>query len=294
MKPLQRQILEQLIAGSSEPLLVARIDHPDWPVVLCNSAFVEIAGSDDVLSRAFADVVEEMVGRECALEVSEFVRLEQEITLPVTVGGHEYLLAVKPLERSSDALERYCVAYWLGSSALRSSAGAGEAQRALLRARRRIRDLTRDDPVTGLSNAKTFDEVLAHDWAVAAREKTRLAIVAFELQDFDKYQAVFGQHAADSCLHRVAQSIRRCQRRASDVAARVSGTQGDRLVVLSHAADEDGVAAFANTIVTAVRELGLHHPRSSTGKFVTVSYTITVEDVAHSNMSAQDFLDSVL
>lgn len=132
------------------------------------------------------------------------------------------------------------------------------------------------------------------DWAVAAREKSRLAIVAFELQDFDEYRAVFGQHAADSCMHRVAQSIRRCLRRASDVAARVPGQQGDRLVVLSHAADADGVAAFVGTIVTAVRELGLHHPRSSTAKFVTVSHTVAVRDVANSNMSAQDFLNSVL
>lgn len=294
MKPLQRHILEQLIAGSSEPLLVARIDRPDWPVALCNRAFIAIAGSDDAMSRPFADVVEDLIGRDLALEVSEFVRLEQDVTLPVTVGGHDYLLALKPLARQSGSDQRYCVVYWYGSSAGGAATASGEAQQDLLRAKRRLRDLTRDDPVTGLLNARAFNEVLAHDWAVAAREKSRLAIVAFALQDFEQYQAVFGKHAADSCMRRVAQSIRRCLRRASDVAARVAGQQGDRLVVLSHAADADGVAVFASTIVTAVRELGLHHPRSSTARFVTVRYTVTVEDVAQCDMSAQDFLNSVL
>ena len=77
-----------------------------------------------------------------------------------------------------------------------------EMQQALLKAKRRIRDLTRDDPVTGLLNARTFREVLAHDWAVAAREKASLALVAFTLDDFDAYVEVFGRHAASAGLRR--------------------------------------------------------------------------------------------
>ena len=135
-------------------------------------------------------------------------------------------------------------------------------QQALLKAKRRIRDLSRDDPVTGLLNERSFREVLAHDWAVAAREHASLALVAFELDDFPAYLEVFGRHAADSCQRRVAQAIRRCLRRASDVAARVNSTGTDCLVVLSHSSDESAVNEFAAKISAAVRELGLHHPRS--------------------------------
>ena len=39
MKPVHREILEQVIAAGTEPLLVVRIDQPDWPVVLVNPAF---------------------------------------------------------------------------------------------------------------------------------------------------------------------------------------------------------------------------------------------------------------
>ncbi len=290
MTSLKREILQQLIAGSAEPMLVARIDRPDWPVVHFNTAFATIAGKDDAVGRPFADVVEEMIGRELALEVSESARAGEETTLRVEAGGRDFLLALKPLSLGDDSDERYCAAYWRGSSADGSNAASGEAQQVLLKAKRRIRDLTRDDPVTGLLNAASFEEVLAHDWAVASREKSRLALVAFKLQDFDEYRAVFGKHATESCQRRVAQAIRRCLRRASDVAAR----HGDQLVVLSHASDEQGINEFAERIARAVRELGLHHPRSSSAKFVTVQYTIAVRTADESEVSAADFLAGVL
>lgn len=296
MTTLNPEILQQLIGGSAEPMLVARIDRPDWPVVHFNNAFAAIAGKDDAIGRPFADVVEEMIGRELALEVSESARAGEETTLQVEASGRDFLLALKPLaladdsDNSDESDERYCAAYWRGSSADGSNAASGEAQQALLKAKRRIRNLARDDPVTGLLNAQAFDEVLAHDWAVASREKSRLALVAFKLQEFEEYRAVFGKHATDSCQRRVAQAIRRCLRRASDVAAR----HGDQLVVLSHASDRQGVSEFAERIARAVRELGLHHPRSRASKFVTIEYTIAVREADEKELSAAEFLAGVL
>ena len=161
----------------------------------------------------------------------------------------------------------------------------------LLKAKRRIRDLSRDDPVTGLLNERAFDEVLEHDWAVASREKSPLSLVVFTLDEFEAYAEVFGQHSADSCMRRVGQAVRRCLRRASDVIGRLPGNQ---MVVLSHASDDAGVREFAGRISQSVRELGLHHPRSSVAKFVTVSFEIGVSTDAAEEMSARAFLDDLL
>ena len=161
----------------------------------------------------------------------------------------------------------------------------------MLKAKRRIRDLTRDDPVTGLLNDRSFREVLDHDWAVAAREKSMLALVVFVLDDFGAYFDVFGRHASDSCLRRVGQAIRRCLRRASDVVARL---EGDKLVVLSHASNEQSVREFAERISSAVRELGLHHPRSGAGRFVTVSFQVALADAGEDARGAMQFLEKLL
>jgi len=291
MTELKPDVLEQLIEGSAEPIFVARIDSPDWPVVLCNPAFSSLSDNLPVVGKPLADVFENLVGRELALEISENVRGGHETTIAVELGSREYLLVLKPLS-SPDADARFYAAYWRGTAG-GTLAVDTEIQQALLKAKRRIRDLSRDDPVTGLLNATTFLEVLNHDWAVAAREKSSLALVSFTLNDFAEYLEVFGRHAADSCMRRVAQAIRRCLRRASDVAARIETSDGDCLVVLSHSSDENAVNDFAAKISAAVRELGLHHPRSRESKFVTVSYKTRVMAAGKDKKSAEDFLSAV-
>jgi diguanylate cyclase (GGDEF)-like protein len=291
LKSLRHEILEQLIDASAEPVVVARVDRPDWPVVLRNAAFAALSGEKPALDRPLADVVEQLIGRELALEVSETVRAGHENTVPVELNKREYLLVLKPLGGSDDA--RYYAAYWRGIAG-GSAAPNGEMRQALIRAKRRIRDLSRDDPVTGLLAEGAFREVLAHDWAVAAREKSHLALIGFALDDFDSYVDVFGRHASDSSLRRVAQAIRRCLRRASDVAARMTTPRGDLLIVLSHASEEAGVNEFAGRIATAVRELGLHHPRSRVSRFVTVSSRVAVADPHKEGPKADRFLKRFL
>lgn len=288
MKAVNRKILEQVIAATTEPLLLVRTDQPDWPVVLANPAFATIS-EDDVLQEPFADVVEALADRELALEVSETVRAGQETSLPIESNSREYLLVLKPLYLPNENAARFYGAFWRAD--MNGGAAGAEMQHALLKAKRRIRDLSRDDPVTGLLNRAAFSEVFEHDWAVAAREKSRLSLVTFSLDSFDEYLEVFGRHATDSCLRRVGQAIRRCLRRASDVVARPDGA---RFIVLSHATDEEGVRAFAALIATAVRDLGLHHPRSKASKFVTVSFDVTVADVGSAKGTAHEFVRKLL
>ena len=288
MKAIKRKILEEVIKASAEPLVIVRVDHPDWPVVLSNAAFAAI-GADDPGEQPFANVIEQIVGRELALEISESLRARQETSFPLELGGREYLLALKPLAADGDTVEFYAV-YWRAAAGNGAVAGS-EMHHELLNAKRRIRDLSRDDPVTGLLNERAFRDVLEHDWAVAAREKSTLALVAFTLDDFDAYVDVFGQHAADSCLRRVGQAVRRCLRRASDVVGRIDRAN---LLVLSHASDENGVRDFATRISAAVRELGLHHPRSTVSRFVTVSFQVAVSGDSKKRQSPSEFLDGLL
>ena len=82
IESIPRIILEQVIAATSEALLVVRIDQPDWPVVLANPAFAAIT-SEEVLKKPFADVIEDLACREMAIEVSETVRAQEEASLPI-------------------------------------------------------------------------------------------------------------------------------------------------------------------------------------------------------------------
>ena len=289
MAAVDPDILEQVLATSVEPLIIVRVDQPDWPVAFANPAFAGIGG-DESVGKPFADVVEELGGRELALEVSESVRSGEATSLPMEAGSREYLLALRPLLAAGDEAPRFYAAFWRNSATSTAAEGA-EVHHALLKAKRRIRDLSRDDPATGLLNERAFREVFEHDWAVAMREKSRLSLVTFTLDEFDAYVDVFGKHAADSCLRRVGQAIRRCLKRASDVVARPRGAV---FVALSHASEEASVSEFAGQIATAVRELGLHHPRATSSRFVTVAFEVAVAEPAGESRSAGEFLDELL
>lgn len=293
MSALDNDVLGSLLAASAEPLLVAALDRPDWPVVYSNPAFDALAGEQPAKDRPLADVVEQLVGREFAVEVSESVRSSQATSIPLEWDKRDYLLVVQPVTSSRGA--RHCALFWRNGSALPGTAAAAEVHQALMRARRRIRDLSRDDPVTGLLNEAAFREVLAHDWAVAARERGHLAIVAFRVEEFAAYLEVFGRHASDSCLRRVAQAVKRHLRRASDVAARISRDDLEYVVVLSHASEDEAVVQdFAGRIAGAVRELGLHHPRSRGSRFVTVAYEVALAEPGNNPSGADAFVDGAL
>ncbi len=289
MKAINRKMLEQVIDKAALPTMIVRLDDTDWPVVFANAAVAEL-GCADACSKPFADVVESLLGRELAIEVSEILRSGQEAGLPVVVAGKEFLLTLEPLESPRAAPACFYAVFWRDATLGAGLAGT-DAVHSLSKAKRRIRDLTRDDPVTGLLNGTAFREVLEHDWAVASRARSRLALVLFTVDDFDAYLHVFGRHASDTCLRRVAQAVRRCLRRASDVVASLDPGQ---IVVLSHASDESGVEAFAGTIAGAVRNLGLHHPRSSSGRFVTVSARVAAVTAGVDCDSAAGFLDELL
>jgi len=293
MKAPGQKILNQLIDDSAEPVIVAKVNSTDWPVVLCNQAFKTLAGELAIDGQPFADVLEKLFDRSLAIEISEAVRARTESTIPVEIDNQEFLLALKPLASTGRTDPEYYAGYLRGAAAA-TGVVAAEAQQALVNAKRRIRDMSREDPVTGLLNAQAFRDVLDHDWSVARREKSSLSLVAFTLNEFDQYVEVFGRHAANSCQRRVAGAIRRCLKRASDVAARIDGGEGHRLVVLSHSTEEALVREFASRIAASVRELGLHHPRSSAGRFVTVSYQVKVQEVGADNVNAANFLAGVL
>ncbi len=257
---------------SSEPLAVIRIDQPGWPITYANPAFSTLL--DDV-SHEFEVVLDALLERGAAITVSEALRSRSEARLPVQAGGRSWLLELKQLAGH----EGYCAVV------LHRDSGHP------MRTRPKPAAEGREDPVTGLLTEQVFREVLQHDWSVARRENTRLGLLLFRIEDFPDYAATFGAKSADTCLKRVGQAIRRCLRRASDLVARAGD---DAFLVLSHSPDAPAVEAFADGIAASVLELKLHHPRSSMGRFVTVSKRVEVVQPAEDERDVDALVDELL
>jgi diguanylate cyclase (GGDEF)-like protein len=79
---------------------------------------------------------------------------------------------------------------------------------------------------------------------------------------------VFGRQGADQAFRRIARVIGGCFRRASDLCGRYDE---DQIAALTTGLDLSQAAKLADAVLGRVRDLAIHHPRSSVSRYVTAS-----------------------
>jgi diguanylate cyclase (GGDEF)-like protein/PAS domain S-box-containing protein len=126
----------------------------------------------------------------------------------------------------------------------------------------------RDDRLTGLYTVPYLEELMKRDWAIAQRERRSIALFAMDVDALDLYNATFGRAAGDSAIRRVAHCLSGCLRRAGDAAAR---GEGGSFIAMAPGLDADEAMRLGGQIAGKVRELRIHHPRSTVLRYVSVS-----------------------
>ena len=112
-------------------------------------------------------------------------------------------------------------------------------------------------------------EVIQRDWSIARRENRCLGLIIFEVDAFAEYRNLFGRHAADSVLRKIAHAINGSLRRAGDFSARYDEA---RFAALIGSATEIQAESLAESIAAKIRNLSIHHPHSPLGRFLTLSF----------------------
>lgn len=121
---------------------------------------------------------------------------------------------------------------------------------------------------SGLSTEDHLSDLLKRDWSIGQRDGRTVTLMRFQVDCWDEYREIFGRGASDNVLRQVGRTIAAVTKRASDVVAK---TAGDEFLVLAASMESAAAVGFAEQIVARVRSLAVHHPRSSTGRFLTVS-----------------------
>jgi len=124
------------------------------------------------------------------------------------------------------------------------------------------------DRSSGLSTPEHLMEVLRRDWSIAQRDGRTLTVMHIDVDGCRDYLEVFGRSATDNMLRQVGRTIASAMRRTSDIVARLAN---DEFLLLGVSMEEGRALEHAEHIAGRVRALAIHHPRSRTGRFLTVS-----------------------
>jgi len=124
------------------------------------------------------------------------------------------------------------------------------------------------DRASGLSTPEHLHEVLRRDWSIGQRDGRPLTLMRFDVDAYREYFEVFGRSATENVLRQLGRTIGSAMRRASDVVARFGD---DEFVALCVQMDQAAACAHAEVILNRIRSLAIHHPRSRSGRFLTIS-----------------------
>lgn len=138
----------------------------------------------------------------------------------------------------------------------------------LERANAELAELSRTDGLTGIANRRAFEERLLAEWRGLCVHQDVLSIVLCDVDCFKSYNDSLGHVQGDECLRQVSAAMAKSLSRRSDLLARYGG---EEFVVILPQTDASGAIQVAERLREAVLALALPHPKSSAGRFVSVS-----------------------
>ena len=142
-----------------------------------------------------------------------------------------------------------------------------------------LENLSTLDGLTNIPNRRRFDEIFAHEWNRAVRNKSPLSLLFIDIDHFKNYNDCYGHLAGDDCLKSVARILQSSLGRAADFLARFGG---EEFIILLPDTRENGCRYLAEAIRNAVEKLNIEHKASPVADHITVSIgAVTCADVAN-------------
>lgn len=126
--------------------------------------------------------------------------------------------------------------------------------------------LASSDHLTRLHNRRGFDAYIEREWIRAKNEKLCLSLLFIDVDNFKKFNDIYGHVAGDRCLCAIADSLAASIRK-NDFAARYGG---EEFVVSLTGANAEIVDRIAGKMIDAMREQNIPHS-DSVAPYVTIS-----------------------
>jgi diguanylate cyclase (GGDEF)-like protein/PAS domain S-box-containing protein len=282
MSSVDPNLLKTMVETSPEGVAICEATSGNWNVTYVNSALEQLTGykADAIVGRNLRFLQADDHDQEGLVKIREALREGRPCRVVVrnyrndgTQFFNEIMLA--PLKNPEGQITHF--------ASFHRESGTGPVD---LRSEPRDPHMStqtmlaylRDDKLTGLLRRPYFEELIKRDWGLAQRESRRLSFLVFDLDHYLQYRDVFGRQGSDQSFRRVARVVGGCFRRASDLCGRFDE---DQIAALTTGLDLSQASKLAEAVLARVRDLAIHHPRSSVSRYVTVSAGVVSLVPAH-------------
>ncbi|GAA6205839.1 MULTISPECIES: diguanylate cyclase [Thalassotalea] len=138
----------------------------------------------------------------------------------------------------------------------------------LIKQRKMLNEVAHLDALTGISNRRRMDIVLADELAANKRDHKKLAVALIDVDYFKHYNDHYGHGAGDAALKKVATSFREVLQRPRDFVARYGG---EEFLIILPDSNIEGTQLIINNVMKALAEKAIKHEYSLASEFLTIS-----------------------
>ncbi|CAN2044322.1 two-component system, chemotaxis family, response regulator WspR [Candidatus Magnetomoraceae bacterium gMMP-13] len=128
------------------------------------------------------------------------------------------------------------------------------------------------DGLTDISNRRSFDDYLEHEWKVAVRHNKHISLIIADIDYFKFFNDTYGHQRGDVCLKKVAKTLVNTLKRPRDFIARYGG---EEFAAVLPETDLKGARLLAVNMLSNVIKLGIVHTGSCICNYVTISAGVT-------------------
>lgn len=143
------------------------------------------------------------------------------------------------------------------------------------------------DTLTKLANRRYFDQQLEQEWHHLNVEQSPLSLILCDIDCFKTYNEIYGIAAGDECLRRIADCLRRCVKRTTDIVARYGG---EEFAILLPHTNAMGAFQVAEKMREKIKSQGIEFKPSDTlnvpASVVTVSFGVACLVDPHTDIDA--------
>jgi diguanylate cyclase (GGDEF)-like protein/PAS domain S-box-containing protein len=283
------QLFRTLAEASPDAIVICERRNGDWPAIFANTAMQQLTGyeASSIVGRSLRFLQGEDRDQEGLVRLRAALRdgvVCKTVLRNYRRDGTQFLneISLVPLRGANAKVTHFASIHReVGNAATLAIVDPGEAKtdaREPSMSTQTMIAYLRDDKLTGLLRRPYFEELIKRDWGLAQRESRRLSFLVFDLDHFSQYKEVFGRQGADQSFRRIARVVGGCFRRASDLCGRFDE---DQIAALTTGMDLTQVSRLADAVLARIRDLAVHHPRSSVSRYVTASAGVVSLVPAH-------------